>query len=61
MFEWIVQNWASLLVGLIVLAAVVLAFWKVRHDKKRGTGSCSCDCGSCGACGGACHDSRAGH
>ncbi|MGI6027192.1 MAG: FeoB-associated Cys-rich membrane protein [Candidatus Scatomorpha sp.] len=55
------QNWASLVVGLVVLAAVVLAFWKVRHDKKRGTGGCSCDCGSCGACGGACHDSRAGH
>ena len=53
MFEWIASNAASLIVGLVVLAVLGLALWKLLRDKKRGKGSCSCG-GGCPGCSGSC-------
>ena len=58
MFEWIASNSASLIVGLVVLAVLGLALWKLLRDKKRGKGSCSCG-GGCPGCSGSC--TRCGH
>ena len=54
MLQWFAENWSTILVGLIVLAAVVFAVYILRRDKKRGVSSCG---GSCGACpmAGKCH------
>lgn len=59
MFEWLAANWGTLAVGLMVLCVLASVAYKLIKDKKHGKGTCSCDCGSCGACGGACHDSAA--
>ena len=45
-------------VGLVVLAVLGLALWKLLRDKKRGKGSCSCG-GGCPGCSGSC--TRCGH
>lgn len=55
MLEILLENWGTLLVGLLVLAAVVGIISKMVRDKKQGKSSCSCGCGGCSGCGGACH------
>ena len=47
MFEWIQTNLASLIVGLILLAAVALAVWKLVRDRKAGKHSCGGNCTGC--------------
>ncbi|MBR3679508.1 MAG: FeoB-associated Cys-rich membrane protein [Oscillospiraceae bacterium] len=54
MFQWITENLASILVGLILLAAVLAAVCKIIRDRKSGRGSCGCGCSSC-AMNGKCH------
>ena len=56
MFEWLAANLATIIVSLVILAAVVLVIRKMIRDKRQGKGGCSCggSCGTCGACG-ACH------
>ena len=49
MFEWLAANWGTLAVGLMVLCVLVSVAYKLIKDKKHGKGTCSCDCGSCGA------------
>lgn len=53
MLEWFAANLATIIVSLVILAAVVLVIRKMIRDKKSGKGGCSCgnDCGACGACG----------
>lgn len=46
MFNWLIENWASLLVGGILLLVVVLLIKKVISDKKSGKG-CGCGCEKC--------------
>lgn len=55
MLEILLENWGTLLVGLLVLAAVVGIVGKMVRDKMQGKSSCSCGCGGCSGCGGACH------
>ncbi len=54
MFEWLSQNWLT----LVVIAAVgLMAFFAVRQlvkDRKKGCSSCGNDCSCCpmhGSCG----------
>ncbi|MDR1131473.1 MAG: FeoB-associated Cys-rich membrane protein [Oscillospiraceae bacterium] len=49
MFDFIVQNLGSILVGAAVAAIVVLIIVKLVRDRKRGV-----SCASCGGCAG-CH------
>ena len=55
MLDFLVQNLGTILVGAVVLAVVVSVLWKMVRDKKQGKSSCSCGCGGCSGCGGACH------
>lgn len=40
----------TLIVGLLVLIAVVLAVRKIIRDRKNGVGACGGNCSSCQAC-----------
>lgn len=44
------MNFATLLVGLIVLGLVSAVCVKLYRDKKAGRYSCGGNCGSCGCC-----------
>ena len=46
MFDWIIANAATLIVGAVLLFAVVLAVCAIRKRKKRG-GGCAGGCGAC--------------
>ena len=51
MLSWLQANLASILVGLVLLAAVALIVRRLVLDKKAGRHICG---GSCGSCGGGC-------
>ena len=51
MLSWLQANLASILVGLVLLAAVALIIRRLVLDKKAGRHICG---GSCGSCGGGC-------
>jgi hypothetical protein len=40
---------ATVAVGLVVLAIVCLAAYKIISDRKKGIGSCGCNCSDCGS------------
>ena len=46
MFQWIILNWQSLLVGAILLLGIGLIIKKLIKDKKQGKG-CGCGCQNC--------------
>ena len=54
MLDFFVNNWGTLLAGVIVLAVVILVIVKLIRDKKKGKKACGCDCGHCAASAG-CH------
>ena len=49
MLDFFVNNWGTLLAGVIVLAVVILVIVKLIRDKKKGKKACGCDCGHCAA------------
>ena len=60
MLDFFVNNWGTLLAGVIVLAVVILVIVKLIRDKKKGKKSCGCDCGHCTVSAG-CHHETARH
>lgn len=57
MTEWLAENLGTLIVGLILAAAVAAALRKIIHDFRSGKGSCGCGCDGCAAKG-SCHARR---
>lgn len=47
MFEWILNNLASVIVLSVVAAVITLVIIKMVRDKRRGKPSCNCGCGGC--------------
>ena len=47
MLTWLVNNLATIIVGLALLAVVILIVKKLRSDKKKGKSSCGCGCSDC--------------
>lgn len=47
MIAWIMNNIATIVVLLIVIAVLALVVAKMIKDKKAGKKSCSCGCGGC--------------
>lgn len=45
--NWLSANWASLVVGLGVAAAIAAAAIKMIRDKKHNRSSCGCSCSGC--------------
>lgn len=58
MLEWILNNWGTVVVAVVVLAIVVTVIGIMRRDKKQG--KCSCG-GSCECCTMNCHNSSKNH
>lgn len=56
MIDFFSENIATIIVGLIVLAIVLLIIFKLIKDKKKGKSSCGCGCEHCQNAS-ACHDS----
>lgn len=57
MLDFLKENLSTIIIGLIILAAVAGIVAKMIKDKKNGKSSCSCGCG-CENCpsAGICHD-----
>ena len=54
MLQWISTNIGTILISLLLLAAVALIIRSMMRDKKQGKSSCGGNCASCGGCC-ACH------
>ncbi|MBR3436125.1 MAG: FeoB-associated Cys-rich membrane protein [Lachnospiraceae bacterium] len=55
MFEWISENWGTILVSLVLSVIVGLVIFGMIREKKAGKASCHCGCsGSCSGCPGSC-------
>ena len=54
--SFLVQNWANLLVGSLVLAALAWAIAVMIRNRKKGKSACGCSGGCSGCpCSGQCH------
>ena len=47
MLDWIANNYATLIVAAVLVAAVGIALWRVIRARRRGERTCSCGCASC--------------
>ena len=57
MFEWIANNYGTLIVAAVLAAVIVLVVVKTVKDKKKGKTSCGCGCANC-AMAGSCHSKK---
>lgn len=58
MLHFFAANWGTILIGLLVAAAVVLILAKLWRDHKKGRSSCGCNCSQCPSSG-MCHANQA--
>ncbi|MFR8003407.1 MAG: FeoB-associated Cys-rich membrane protein [Hydrogeniiclostridium sp.] len=49
MFDFLAQNWGTIVVGLILLAIVIAVVHNLAHSKRQGKNSCECGCENCAA------------
>ena len=47
MLHFFAANWGTILIGLLVAAAVALILAKLWRDHKKGKSSCGCNCSQC--------------
>ena len=57
MLAWFWENISTIIVGLVLAAAVIGIVVKVGKDKKKGKSSCGCGCSHC-AMSGHCHGGK---
>ena len=55
MLQWISTNIGTILISLLLLAAVALIIRSMMRDKKQGKSSCGGNCAGCAACS-SCHN-----
>ena len=53
MIVWLSQNWATLLIVVVLLGVVAGCILTILHGRKKGKSVCGCNCGHC-PMGGAC-------
>lgn len=46
---WLMENLSTILVSLVIVAAIVLAVRSIKKDKANGKSSCGGNCRSCGS------------
>lgn len=56
-FDWLIANIGSILVGALVVAVVALVIALMAKDKKQGKSSCGSSCASCPMAG-KCHSAK---
>ena len=49
MMIWLMENLSTILVSLVIVAAIVLAVRSIKKDKANGKSSCGGNCKSCGS------------
>lgn len=54
MLQWLLDNWATVLICMALVAVIAAVIVKLIKDKKKGKSSCGGNCGCC-PMGGACH------
>lgn len=54
MLNFFSENWGTILIGFVILAAVILILVKMKKDRKKGKTSCGCGCENCPSSG-MCH------
>ena len=47
MIEFLISNIATIVVGTVLVAMVLLIIFQMKKDKKQGKSSCGCKCGGC--------------
>jgi len=47
MIAFLIENLATIIVGLVLAAVVALVIVKMRKDKRAGKSSCGCKCAGC--------------
>ncbi len=47
MLSWIIDNIATIIICLILLAIVLLIIFRLKKDKQEGKSSCGAGCASC--------------
>ena len=47
MFEFLIANMGTIIVGAVVVLVVALIIFNMRKDKKQGKTSCGCSCNGC--------------
>lgn len=47
MSNWLMQNGASLIVGLLVAGVIAAVIVKMIRDKKKNKSACGCSCSGC--------------
>ncbi|MCI8332663.1 MAG: FeoB-associated Cys-rich membrane protein [Clostridiales bacterium] len=45
MLDFFLQNTGTIAVGLLLAAAVCLAIYRIRQNRKKGRSACGCGCG----------------
>ncbi len=45
--DWLMNNWGTLAVGLVVAAVVALIIINYVRKKKKGQSTCGCGCADC--------------
>lgn len=60
MLAYIQNNFATIIIGAVVLAVAALAVFVMIRDRRRGKSACGYDCGHCPSAS-LCHDSKRGH
>ncbi len=54
MFSWLLENLATMIIGIMLFALIVLITVRMVRNKSKGKSSCGCGCSACPA-EGACH------
>lgn len=57
MFTFILENIATIVVGILLLAVVLLIIARIIKNKKKGNSSCGCRCVNC-SMSGECHKKK---
>ena len=53
MFSWLLENLATMIIGIMLFALIVLITVRMVRNKRKGKSSCGCACSACpmeGAC-----------
>ena len=57
MLQWLLDNWATVLICMALVAVIAAVIVKLIKDKKKGKSSCGCNCAHC-AMAGSCHKGK---
>ncbi|HPW00474.1 MAG TPA: FeoB-associated Cys-rich membrane protein [Oscillospiraceae bacterium] len=57
MFLWMIENWGTVVVGLLLAAALAAIVANMVKSKRSGKSACGCECAGC-PMSGSCHQKK---